>query len=81
VNNACKHAAPSEIRIGLERRDNMLVLEVDDDGDGIDDAGPAIEGIGLNVMRYRAKLLGADLEIGSPPAGGTRICCSLRSAL
>ncbi|MGB8352971.1 MAG: sensor histidine kinase, partial [Chthoniobacteraceae bacterium] len=33
------------------------------------------KGIGLGIMRHRAQLLGATLEIGSPPAGGTRITC------
>jgi signal transduction histidine kinase len=76
VNNALKHAAPSEIRIGLERRDGSIVLEVDDDGEGFDEA-TATDGIGLRVMRYRAKLIGGVLEVGSPPAGGTRICCRI----
>ena len=34
VNNALKHAAPSEIRIGLERKNGALLIEVDDDGVG-----------------------------------------------
>lgn len=75
VNNALKHAAPSEIRIALECRDNTLVLEVDDDGEGFEEPAPPATGIGLRVMRYRARLIGGDLKIGSPPAGGTRICC------
>jgi len=78
VNNALKHAAPSEIRIGLERRDGALVLEVDDDGGGFDETAPAADGIGLRVMRYRVRLIEGELEIGSPPAGGTRISCRVQ---
>ena len=76
VNNALKHAAPAEIRIGLERHGDTVVLEVDDDGEGFDVSGvlPG-DGIGLHVMRFRARLICAALEIYSPPAGGTRICC------
>jgi signal transduction histidine kinase len=77
VSNAIKHAAPTEIRIGLERRNGTVVLEVDDDGDGFDAALAARGGIGLRVMRYRAQLIGGVLEINSPPAGGTRISCSV----
>lgn len=77
VNNAVKHAAPSEIRIGLERRDGAFVLEVDDDGEGFDESKAKSGGIGLRVMRYRARLIGGALEIGSPPAGGTRISCKV----
>ncbi len=75
VNNALKHAAPREIRIGLERRGDTLVLEVDDDGDGLPETLAAGGGIGLRVMRHRAKLIGGSLEISSAPAGGTRITC------
>ena len=74
VNNALKHAAPSEIRIGLELRGGSLVLEVDDDGNSFDPA-TATTGIGLRVMRYRAKLIGGALEIVPAPAGGARVCC------
>ena len=75
VNNALKHAAPGEIRLGLECRDGALVLEVDDDGDGLPETVTAGDGIGLRVMRHRAELIGGAFEIGSPPAGGTRIAC------
>jgi signal transduction histidine kinase len=79
VNNALKHAAPGEIRIGLERRDGAVLLEVDDDGAGLPETLAAGGGIGLRVMRHRTKLAGGTFEIGSAPAGGTRISCHLKS--
>src|SRR5947207_14163856 len=78
VNNALKHAGPSEIRIALECRDHALVLEVDDDGEGFGETALSADGIGLRVMRYRARLIDGDLGIGSPPAGGTRISCRVK---
>ena len=78
VNNALKHAAPGEIRIGLERRDGALALEVDDDGLGFEESASPRGGIGLRVMRYRARLMGGVLEIGSAPAGGARISCRVK---
>ncbi len=78
VSNALKHAAPSEIRIALECRDHALVLEVDDNGEGLDETASPADGIGLRVMRYRARLIEGDLGIGSPPAGGTRISCRVK---
>ena len=77
VNNALKHAAPSEIRIGLEHRGDQFALEIDDDGEGIEQRLPGRGGMGLHVMRYRARLMRGILEIGSPPAGGTRISCKV----
>ncbi len=73
VSNALKHAAPSEIRIGLERRGDMIVLEIDDDGAGLPERMPESGGMGLRVMRHRAEILGGRMEQGAPPAGGTRI--------
>lgn len=78
VNNALKHAEPSEIRIGLEHRASGLLLEVDDDGAGFKESAAYTDGIGLRVMRYRARLIGAALEIGSAPAGGARISCCVK---
>lgn len=82
VNNALKHAAPGEIRIGLAQREKSLVLEIEDDGDGLPERLPAGGGIGLRVMRHRAGLLGGSLEIIPSTAGGTliRCRCSLVSA-
>jgi len=78
VNNALKHASPSEIRIGLEQRDALLVLEVDDDGEGFDESETPGKGIGFRVMRYRARLIGGTLSFGSAPAGGARISCHVK---
>jgi signal transduction histidine kinase len=80
VNNALKHAAPREIRIGLERHAERLVLEVDDDGEGLADALVSGDGIGHRVMRHRALLIGGTCEIGSSPAGGTRMACNIPSS-
>jgi signal transduction histidine kinase len=73
VSNALKHASPKEIRIGLERQADSLVLEVDDDGVGLPDTLPAGAGIGFRVMRHRASVMAGRLEAGAHPAGGTRI--------
>ena len=78
VNNSLKHAGASEIRIGLASRDGAIVLEVDDDGDGFNSQNPAGDGIGIRVMRYRARLMKGELETGSAPAGGARISCRVK---
>ena len=86
VTNALKHAAPAEIRIGLHAETEALVLEVEDDGEGIPpDAmrlvqGGAVgagmsDGLGLRLMRHRAQLLGGQLDLSHAPAGGTLVRC------
>lgn len=77
VNNALKHAAPGEIRIGLERTGDCVTLEVDDDGPGLPSPMPPNGGIGMRVMRHRAQMIGSTLAADSAPAGGTRISCRI----
>ena len=81
VNNALKHAAPREIRIGLECRDGVLALEVDDDGCGLPDGLNENGGIGLRIMRHRTEVMGGRMESGAPPAGGTRIAVHIPNTL
>ena len=77
VNNSLKHAAPGEIRISLQRRENRLLLEVEDDGEGMPETLPPAAGMGLQVMRHRAQLLGGSLALTAAPAGGTLMHCEV----
>jgi len=79
VNNALKHADPGEIRVGLERCNGSLVLVVEDDGEGLPETLASGSGIGFQVMRHRAQLVGGKIDIGPAPAGGTRIACTIPS--
>jgi signal transduction histidine kinase len=79
VRNAARHSGASEIRIKLAVDREKLVISVEDDGSGISQAARASGGMGLKIMRYRASILGATLEIGARGgAGGTVVRCSLR---
>ncbi|MFF2790851.1 ATP-binding protein [Streptomyces sp. NPDC058049] len=61
----------AEVEVHLSGRTGGAVrLLVRDDGHGI---GPAGEGAGIQGMRERALLIGADLTIGSGPQGGTDV--------
>jgi PAS domain S-box-containing protein len=77
VHNAIKHADPHSVVIHLEDA-NGLTLRVVDDGRGIaraDDRRPH-QGMGLRIMRYRARIIGAILTIERGPAGGTTLICA-----
>ncbi|MFZ5494305.1 MAG: response regulator [Verrucomicrobiota bacterium] len=76
LNNALKHAQASAIVVGLTGDDAQLRLRVADDGVGLSENRPA-DGIGLSVMRHRAKVIGARLRIDSPPGHGVVIECTL----
>ena len=84
VNNALRHSRGDEILIFLSEQAGQLVLEIIDNGIGIDPtrSNPpsdprTLSGIGLQAMRYRANLIKARLEIGPGKNRGTRVRCIL----
>ncbi len=78
VNNALKHAKAGEVVITLAQTDRELCLEIADDGVGLPKAKAAVPpGIGLGVMRHRANVIGAELELGPTRGGGVTIRCRL----
>ena len=77
VINANKHAQARQIVVRLERIRKEMVLRVIDDGVGFPKDLKPHQGLGYHIMKYRAQLMGARLEIDSPQTGGTRVSCYL----
>jgi signal transduction histidine kinase len=87
VENVVKHAVAKGLRpvhaaVRACRRDDQLLVEIDDDGPGLGEpaAGGRREGIGLTNTRARLrKLYGADHDVllVERPGGGTRVAISL----
>ena len=78
MQNAVTHAEAKRIVIDLERAHDRLILRVEDDGRGMSGRLPSGRGIGLDIMRFRAQALGAELTIGSASGGrGTAVCCTV----
>lgn len=75
--NARRYAGADEIVIRLVHEEGVLILEVEDNGRGIDASSVERQGLGLRAMRYRAELLGATFTIDSSPGTGTRVHCRL----
>jgi len=73
VNNAVKHGAPRNVSLALRADAGDVVMSVADDGIGIPEPGVRRNGMGLRIMRHRARTIGATLEIER--AGGTRVSC------
>jgi signal transduction histidine kinase len=72
--NAAKHSSATTIGIRVTGRDEVLVLEVSDDGTG--GADPA-RGSGLSGLAARAAVVDGRLDIASPPGGPTRVTAEL----
>lgn len=67
VANIERHAQATQVRIRLQRRHDLLVLELDDDGVG---PGDARLGFGLQRLRRDVEALGGSLRLADSPLGG-----------
>lgn len=76
VANAVKHAEPSQIQVHVTMDANKGVLTVTDDGIGIETTEGKSKGLGLGIMKYRARIIHATLRIRPGDAGGTVVSCS-----
>ena len=74
-NNIHKHAAADRVELQLEKRDDSIVLVIEDDGCGFDPEKQKNRstGIGLIGIRERAVLMGGSFEIESVFGGGTTL--------
>jgi signal transduction histidine kinase len=74
VQNALEHGKASRIEIELACEGGNLSLCVADNGCGFPrPASQASNGLGLQLMNYRAAALGCSLKVASGPKVGTRI--------
>jgi two-component system CheB/CheR fusion protein len=80
LSNATKHGHPKAVVIALEACDDALSLRVSDDGMGFDPTCSGRNGMGLNIMRYRARMLTGTLEIQSNSPAGTVVTCTIARA-
>lgn len=73
LHNVARHARAENVQVSLGIEDRNLVLSIEDDGVGFDDARDA-SGSGLESMRRRAEAIHAHIELSSAPGRGTRVC-------
>jgi signal transduction histidine kinase len=72
LSNAARHAQANRTRIGVRAEDDLLVLQVEDDGIGFDTtATPPAGHLGLANLNDRAAGFGATVSIDSSPGDGT----------
>ena len=76
ITNAVRHSRARQLTLTLQFIPDAVHLTVADDGSGIAGTGKSAAaqgGFGLPGVRERAEAMRAQLEIHSPPGGGTRI--------
>lgn len=79
VTNAIKHGHATSIRIEVTARNGRLTLAIRDDGVGMPDRPKPGDGLGLGIMRHRARMIGATIEHRGCPGGGTVVVCTQRA--
>jgi PAS domain S-box-containing protein len=75
IANAAKHGKAKNVVITLDPINDRFALMVKDDGTGFSSNGARQNGMGLRIMDYRARVIGATLEVKSRPGAGTQLTC------
>lgn len=77
VSNSVRHGKARNVRIGLRVHRDELTVRISDDGRGLSPKTVANPGLGLRIMQYRARMLGATLAVErSDASGGTVVICT-----
>jgi PAS domain S-box-containing protein len=78
LTNVARHARAHSVDVRLERAGDAAVLQVADDGIGIDPTAPPKAGsFGLRGINERALLLGGSVEVRGRPGEGTTVVASI----
>jgi two-component system sensor kinase FixL len=77
IHNACTHGRAMAIHVELALNNGDMVLVIRDDGRGFDAASKSFTGMGLRVMRYRARSVGGDLTVSSKRGEGAEVRCQV----
>jgi PAS domain S-box-containing protein len=80
VTNAVKHGKADSILINLDSSENRIIFTIRDNGSGLAADYDNTQGMGLRIMKYRASMIGASLNIEAGTDGdGTLVTCSFES--
>jgi two-component system, NarL family, sensor histidine kinase UhpB len=75
LTNVMRHSGAEQVTVSLREQDANVVLEVTDDGRGLEEG--LVEGSGIAGMRERAMLVGADLRITAGARNGVAVWLSV----
>ena len=78
MNNAAKYSGATHLSVVLDRREENLILVIEDNGRGFNALETLLNtdatgGLGLVGMNERATLVGGEVEIESKPGAGTTV--------
>jgi PAS domain S-box-containing protein len=76
VTNAVRHGKAGRIWLRLSAENDRAFLTIENDGRDFPARLPRGRGMGLQVMNYRAEMIGGTLIVERRPEGGTRVICT-----
>ena len=79
VNNAIRHGKAAHVSISLASHNGRRVLSITDDGAGMESPPLPGKGMGITLMNYRARMVGAALDVRSLPGSGTTVTCTFQN--
>jgi len=71
--NAVNHGKSTEVSVTLAAEGEQLKMTVQDNGIGFRSTDKNRGGMGIRIMKYRAKVVGAVLTLKSQPEHGTQV--------
>lgn len=72
-NNIAKHAEATQVTVRLSCLPDSVEVSIEDNGVGFDPQSSHFDGMGLGIMRERARNVGAQLDVSSQAGGGARL--------
>ena len=81
ISNAVKHGQAKQVVVALKPDGDKISLTITDNGAGFAGGSQKGAGMGLHIMKYRADVVGATLEVRSTPGTGTTVACLFKNNL
>jgi len=75
VNNALRHGQAKNIEISLAARKGYGTLRIENDGSSLPENATNRSGMGMQIMNYRARMIGGSLTVKSSGISGVTITC------
>ncbi|MCH8557950.1 MAG: PAS domain S-box protein [Balneolia bacterium] len=77
INNAVKHGEASEVKVIMTMGHHLLRISIKDNGTGFPKNWRSQQGLGVRIMEFRSRLIGAHFEQHNHSEGGAIITCSV----
>jgi PAS domain S-box-containing protein len=75
VNNAIRHGQAKNIEISLSTKKGYGILRIENDGSSLPENDTNRSGMGMQIMNYRARMIGGSLKVETGGIAGVTVTC------